>query len=378
MSARDALEALRQRIRRLDPDALRARLSPQGSGPIVIDVREADEWRQGHLPGARHLSRGFLELRVADEVPDRDREIVVYCQSGVRSLFAADTLTALGYENVESLDGGFEGWKAAGHGFETPASLDPRSAERYARHLRIPEVGEAGQARLAAARVAVVGAGGLGCPALYYLAAAGVGHISVFDHDVVDRSNLQRQILHADDRVGLPKADSARRSLEALNPQILVDAQRVRIDEHNAHDRLANHDVVVDGCDNFATRYAVNDACARLRLPNVHGSVHRFEGQVSVFWAGRGPCYRCLHPSAPPPELSPNCAEAGVLGVLPGVIGMLEATETLKLLLGIGDPLIGKLLTFDALTARFATYGLRADPACPACSGGDRGSDRHV
>jgi len=365
---RTQLDQLRASIPAVEPDELAAAMR-EADPPLVLDVREPDEWRQGHVEGAQHLSRGFLEMRIGALAADPARPIALYCQSGIRSLFAAEALLRLGYRSVRSLTGGFEAWKGGGHPIAVPRTLGARARERYARHLLIPGVGEAGQTRLAAARVAVVGAGGLGSPALYYLAAAGVGHLTVLDHDVVDRSNLQRQILHTDDRVGQPKADSARRTLEGLNPQIHVDARRVRLDDTNADDLLSGHDVVLDGCDNFRTRYAVNDACVRLGLPNVHGSIHRFEGQVSVFWAGRGPCYRCLHPSPPPPDLSPNCAEAGVLGVLPGVIGMLEATETLKILLDLGRPLIGRLLTYDALGASFREYGLRRDTDCAACSG---------
>jgi molybdopterin/thiamine biosynthesis adenylyltransferase len=248
-----------------------------------------------------------------------------------------------------------------------PQTLSTADRTRYSRHLLIPEVGEAGQARLSTARVLVVGAGGLGCPSALYLAAAGVGHITIVDHDRVDRSNLQRQVLHTDDRIGMPKVESARRSLEALNPSVEVNALEVKIDDGNADELLAEYDVVVDGCDNFKTRYTVNDACVRLGKINIHGSIHRFEGQVSVFWPGRGPCYRCLHPQAPPADLSPNCAEAGVLGVLPGVIGMLEATETLKILLDLGEPLVGRLLTYDALAARFTEFRLSRDSDCPAC-----------
>jgi len=360
------LAELRADIPEVTPEEARARVE---AGAVMLDVREPDEVVQGSPPGAQRIVRGFLELRVEDAVPDKLTPIVVICAGGVRSLFAAENLRMLGYQNVCSMTGGFNRWKNEGNPVEVPRVLDPRLRERYSRHLLMPEVGEAGQMRLAESRVLLIGAGGLGSPAAYYLAAAGVGTVGIVDHDVVDRSNLQRQILHTDDRVGQPKADSARRTLEGLNPQIHVDARRVRLDDTNADDLLSGHDVVLDGCDNFRTRYAVNDACVRLGLPNVHGSIHRFEGQVSVFWAGRGPCYRCLHPSPPPPDLSPNCAEAGVLGVLPGVIGMLEATETLKILLDLGRPLIGRLLTYDALGASFREYGLRRDTDCAACSG---------
>jgi molybdopterin/thiamine biosynthesis adenylyltransferase/rhodanese-related sulfurtransferase len=359
---REQLARLRETVSEVSAEELAAEDSL-----TLVDVRETEEWHDGHIESAQHLSRGFLEMRIDSLVADRGDPVIVYCQTGIRSLFAAETLTKLGYTRVRSLSGGFVGWKEAGNPFVMPQTLSTADRTRYSRHLLIPEVGEAGQARLSTARVLVVGAGGLGCPSALYLAAAGVGHITIVDHDRVDRSNLQRQVLHTDDRIGMPKVESARRSLEALNPSVEVNALEVKIDDGNADELLAEYDVVVDGCDNFKTRYTVNDACVRLGKINIHGSIHRFEGQVSVFWPGRGPCYRCLHPQAPPADLSPNCAEAGVLGVLPGVIGMLEATETLKILLDLGEPLVGRLLTYDALAARFTEFRLSRDSDCPAC-----------
>lgn len=363
MSVQKHLAELRDRIPELTPQQV-----ADSPGPTILDVREIDEWNEGHLPGAIHLSRGFLEFRVEKACPDKDQALTLYCRSGQRSLLAADALVQLGYTKVASMAGGFQAWKEAGHDFEIPHAMDAESRIRYSRHVRIPEVGEAGQHKLLEARVLVVGAGGLGSPSALYLAAAGVGHLGIVDYDVVDRSNLQRQILHSDARIGMPKVESARRTLTELNPGIEVLALETRLDADNAEQLIADYDVVVDGCDNFDTRYLVNDTCVRLGKPNVHGSIHRFEGQVSVFLPGQGPCYRCLHPAAPPAELSPNCAELGVLGVLPGIIGILEANETIKLILGIGKPLVGRLLTFDALAGTFREFGLRRRPDCPACA----------
>jgi molybdopterin/thiamine biosynthesis adenylyltransferase/rhodanese-related sulfurtransferase len=349
-------------------------LARQEQGAVLIDVREPDEVAQGSPPGARRIVRGFLELRVEDAVPDKDAALCVMCAGGVRSLFAAEGLRQLGYTNVSSMAGGFNRWKNEGLPVEVPRVLDARLRERYGRHLLMPEVGEAGQLKLGASKVLLLGAGGLGSPAALYLAAAGVGRLGIVDHDVVDRSNLQRQILHSDDRVGTSKVESARRTLLALNPAIEVRAIEARVDSSNVEELFRGYDVVVDGTDNFPTRYLVNDACLRLGLPNVHGSIYRFEGQVSVFWPAypgrRGPCYRCLFPAPPPPELAPSCAEAGVLGVLPGVIGTLEAIETIKLLLGLGDPLVGRLLHYDALQQRFTELALAPDPDCAYCADG--------
>ena len=349
-------------------------LALQACGAALIDVREADEIAQGSAPGAHRLGRGYLELRIEEAVPDYDRTLVVFCNSGTRSLFAAEALQRLGYRQVRSVAGGFSRWKAEGLPIEVPAALDAAARERYSRHLLMPEVGEAGQAKLAKSKVLLVGAGGLGSPAAYYLAAAGIGTLCIVDQDVVDRSNLQRQILHTDARVGTSKVASARQTLEALNPSVKVIAQETRLDSHNVEDILAGYDVVVDGSDNFPTRYLVNDACVKLGIPNVHGSVFRFEGQATVFWpkspTRRGPCYRCLYPEPPPADMAPSCAEAGVLGVLPGVIGLLQATEAIKILLGIGETLVGRLLWFDALRATFTELSLEPDPDCRYCGEG--------
>ena len=349
-------------------------LALQARGAALVDVREPDEIAQGSPTGALRLGRSYLELRIEEAVPDPQRAIVAMCGSGTRSLFAAADLARLGYANVSSMAGGFARWKSEGLPVERPFALDAAARERYSRHLLMPEIGEAGQARLMRSKVLLVGAGGLGSPAAYYLAAAGVGTLGLVDHDVVDRSNLQRQILHTDARVGTSKVASARQTLEALNPSVKVVGHEAQLTSANVEQILAGYELVVDGSDNFPTRYLVNDACVKLRIPNVHGSVYRFEGQVSVFWPGRpqrpGPCYRCLYPEPPPPQYAPSCAEAGVLGVLPGVIGLLQATEAIKLLLGIGEPLVGRLLYFDALRASFSELSLERDPACRYCGDG--------
>lgn len=369
MSAKDRrLAELKAAVGEVDP---RETLALQGRGAALIDVREADEIAQGSPVGALRLGRGFLELRIEQAVPDFAQPIVTMCGGGVRSLFAAEALHRLGYHDVRSMAGGFGRWKAEGLPFEVPPQLAGDARERYARHLAMPEIGEAGQLKLLASKVLLIGAGGLGSPAALYLAAAGVGKLGLVDHDVVDRSNLQRQVLHADDRVGQPKVESARRTLTALNPAIEVETFASRLDSRNVEDVFAGYQLIVDGSDNFPTRYLVNDACVKLGLPFVHGSVYRFEGQVTVFWPGyperRGPCYRCLFPEPPPAEFAPSCAEAGVLGVLPGVMGLLQAVEALKLLLGLGQPLVGRLLCYDALAERFSEFRVERDPACPWC-----------
>jgi molybdopterin/thiamine biosynthesis adenylyltransferase/rhodanese-related sulfurtransferase/molybdopterin converting factor small subunit len=365
------LAELRRQIPELTPAEALAR---QSQGALLIDVREADEVAQGSPPGALRLNRGFLELRIEAAEADYDRPLMTLCGGGVRSLFAADDLQRLGYRQVASVAGGFARWKADGLPYETPQTMSSEDRERYARHLAMPEVGEAGQARLLDSKVLLIGAGGLGCPAALYLAAAGVGTLGIVDDDRVDRSNLQRQVLHTHGRVGQLKVDSARASLLALNPGIRIDTFAERLSRANVERLLAGYDLVVDGSDNFPTRYLVNDACVKLDIPNVHGSVYRFEGQVTVFWPGyvqrRGPCYRCLYPEPPPPELAPSCAEAGVLGVLPGIVGLLQAVEAIKILLELGDPLVGRLLCYDALAGKFAEYTLQPDPDCAYC--GDR------
>lgn len=356
------LREVKAGIREIAPTAVRDEL--------VIDCREPDEYAQGAIAGAIHIPRGFLELRIEGSAPDRDRPIVVYCAGGTRSALAARSLAELGYTRVASLAGGFGAWKQAGLPWAQPAVLRADQIERYARHTLLPEVGVAGQLRLLAAKVLCIGAGGLGSPAAMYLAAAGVGTLGVIDDDVVDASNLQRQVLHATDRVGMPKVDSAEATLRGLNPDVRVDKHRTRLDATNAERLLAGYDVVIDGTDNFATRYLVNDVALRLGKPVIHASIFRFEGQLTVFPAGGAPCYRCLYPQPPPAEDAPACAEAGVLGVLPGVMGVLQATEAIKLVLGLGDSLAGRLLCYDAAAARFRELKLRRDPRCPTCGDG--------
>ncbi len=366
---RELLQQAKASIAEIDAArAQEALAGPAAERPVLLDVRERDEWDEGHIPEAIHIPRGSLESRVEGAAPDRARPVIVYCASGARSAFAAKTLEHLGYEQVSSLAGGFTDWKRNGYPTVIPRSLGSTQRTRYSRHILIPEVGEAGQLRLLESRVLLVGAGGLGSPASLYLAAAGVGTLGIVDADIVDETNLQRQIVHSTDRLGEPKVDSARRTLTALNPDVKVLPFRERLTSENI-DRILEPgwDVIVDGADNFPTRYLVNDASVWHGIPVVHGSIYRFEGQVTVFKPGAGPCYRCLFPQPPPPELAPSCAEGGVLGVLPGVIGSLQASEALKLTLGIGEPLIGRLLLFDALAASFAEVKLRRDPECPVC-----------
>jgi sulfur-carrier protein adenylyltransferase/sulfurtransferase len=349
-------------------DAVQAHGMIESRDPLIVDVREQDEWDEGHIPRAVHVPRGNLESRIEPLAPDRDRSILVYCAAGNRSAFAAKTLAELGYTDVASLRGGFTDWKRNGYAVDLSKGLEAPQRARYSRHLLIPEVGEAGQLKLLQSKVLLIGAGGLGSPASLYLAAAGIGRLGIVDADVVDESNLQRQIVHSTERLGEAKVDSAKRTVEALNPDVEVVAYKERLTSENVERILADGwDVIVDGADNFPTRYLVNDASVWHDIPVVHGSIYRFEGQVTVLKPGAGPCYRCLFPAPPPPELAPSCAEGGVLGVLPGIIGSLQASEALKLLLGIGEPLIGRLLLFDALTAEFNDVSIRRDPECPVC-----------
>lgn len=368
------LRDLRTSFAEIDPTTLDAELKAGGT-PIVIDVRESDEHATGIIPGAIHIPRGYLELRVEKAIADRAAPVVVYCAGGTRSLLAARSLGELGYTNVRSLAGGFTGWKRNGLAWEHPLALRGDQEARYSRHTMLPEVGVAGQLKLLAAKVLCIGAGGLGSPSSMYLAAAGVGTIGVIDDDVVDASNLQRQLLHGTDRVGTAKVDSAEKTLRGLNSDVKVEKHRTRITSDNALALIGGYDVVIDGADNFATRYLVNDCALRLGKPVIHASIFRFEGQLTVFSATGGPCYRCLYPQPPPAEEAPSCAEAGVLGVLPGVMGVLQATEAIKLILKLGDTLAGRLLVYDALKARFRELKLRRDPACPTCGDGvDRAS----
>jgi molybdopterin/thiamine biosynthesis adenylyltransferase/rhodanese-related sulfurtransferase len=365
-SFRDLLRDTKARIREVD--TAEAETEVQEPNTVVLDVREADEYEQGALPGAIHIPRGHLESQVEGKITDRDAHIVVYCAGGTRSAFAADTLTHLGYTDVVSMAGGFNKWKDEGRAWKTPASLTAEQRNRYQRHLLLPEVDVAGQTKLLDSKVLLIGAGGLGSPAALYLAAAGVGTLGIIDMDVVDASNLQRQILHNVDRIGERKVDSAKKTLTAINPDVSVVTYDVRLGADNILDIFTGYDVILDGTDNFPTRYLVNDASLKLDIPVVHGSIFRFEGQASVYQPHQGPCYRCQVPEPPPAELAPSCAEAGVLGVLPGIIGSIQAMETIKLLLGIGEPLVGRLLAYDALEESFRTFRVNRDPDCAACS----------
>lgn len=364
-SYQDLLAKAREDVPEIQVPELAERLGA-GEGPLVIDVREQSEWDEGHIPGAIHIPRSFLESRIAG-VASRDQEIVLSCASGNRSLLAGVTLREMGYENVSSLAGGFSRWKQSGQHYDVPQTLTPDQRARYSRHLLIPEMGEEGQLKLLNSRVLMIGAGALGSGAAYYLAAAGVGTIGIVDDDVVDVSNLQRQIIHTTERVGMNKGESAKIAIEALNPETQVVVHPVRVNRDNVLDLMSEYDVVLDGTDNFPTRYLLNDAALMTRTPLMHASILRFEGHASVFLPYEGPCYRCLFPEPPPPELAPSCGEAGVLGVLPGLMGNIQATEALKVLLGIGEPLVGRLLIYDALEMGFTELKIRRDPDCPAC-----------
>lgn len=369
LTAQELMSQLRQKVTEVTPAAVDEERKAD-SGAMLIDVREKDEHEQGAIPGAHHIPRGFLELRIENLVPDRSRKIIAYCAGGNRSLLAAESLQRMGYEKVTSMAGGFNRWKNEGREYKVPRALSAAEQRRYSRHLLIPEVGEAGQIKLLDSKVLLIGAGGIGSPAAFYLAAAGVGTLGLVDFDKVDESNLQRQILHTTERVGTSKVESAKKTLLSLNPGITINGFEERLHSGNVERIFAGYDIVVDGSDNFPTRYLVNDACVMLKIPNVHGSVYRFEGQVTVYDPPRGPCYRCLYPEPPPPELAPSCAEAGVLGILPGVVGLLQAVETIKILLGAGAPLHGKLLHYDALRAEFRTLRVGRDPECAYCGEG--------
>jgi molybdopterin/thiamine biosynthesis adenylyltransferase/rhodanese-related sulfurtransferase len=363
-SFRELLAATKGQIREVD--TAEAERLVEG-GALALDVREPDEYQQGAVEGALHIPRGQLETNIEGRIPDHATPLVVYCAGGTRSAFAAKTLQDLGYEDVVSVVGGFNRWKDEGRAWKVPPVLTPEQRNRYHRHLLLPEVSEAGQQKLLGSRVLLLGAGGLGSPAALYLAAAGVGTIGIIDMDVVDASNLQRQILHNMDRIGDRKVDSAKKTITAMNPDVDVVTYDTRLGADNILDIIDGYDVIVDGTDNFPTRYLVNDASLLKRIPVVHGSIFRFEGQATVFAPYEGPCYRCMIPEPPPAELAPSCAEAGVLGVLPGIIGSLQAMEAIKLLLGLGDPLIGRLLAYDALEETFRSYKVHRDPKCPAC-----------
>ena len=366
---RELFKGVKSRIREIDVRQLQEmRKAPEK--PVIIDVREQDEVEQGMIPGAIHIPRGYLEQRVEQQVPEYDVPVVVHCASGIRSAFATETLQQMGYSNVVNLKGGFGAWKEAGFDFVVPRELTPDQMKRYSRHVLIPEVGKEGQLKLLDSKVLIIGAGGLGSPSAYYLAAAGVGTIGIVDSDLVDASNLQRQILHNSKRIGQPKTDSAKQTLQDLNPDVKVITYQERLTRDNVVGIFKDYDLIVDGSDNFPTRYLVNDAGVLLRKTVVHGSIFRFDGQVSVFKPFEGPCYRCVFPEPPPPELAPTCDEAGTLGILPGIVGLFEANEAVKLILGIGDPLVGRLLMIDALTVEFRTLRLKRDPSCPVCGDG--------
>ena len=366
-SFQDIMAEARKEIPEVSAQQVNELLKNNGKSPVLLDVRESDEWRQGHLEGALPLPRGFLEIKVESAVPNKETPIIAYCAGGVRSLLAAKAMKEMGYQNVSSMAGGYTAWKNGGFKWVQDFQYTPEQLIRYSRHFLLPEVGEDGQAKLLQAKVLMIGAGGLGSPSAYYLAAAGVGTIGIIDNDVVDISNLQRQILHANDRVGMPKVESAKKTLEGLNPDVKVIPYQAKLTSENVMGIIKDYDLVVDGCDNFPTRYLVNDACVLAGKPNVHGSIFQFEGQATVFYPGKGPCYRCLYPEPPPAELAPSCAEAGVLGVLPGLVGVIEALEAVKIILGKGETLVGRLLHFNTLTMEINTLKLRRDPNCPLC-----------
>ncbi|MEA2145845.1 MAG: sulfur-carrier protein adenylyltransferase/sulfurtransferase [Solirubrobacteraceae bacterium] len=365
-SGAEVLRDIKSRIDEIDPSEVREQLR---NGTVLVDVREPEEWSAGHIPGAKHVPKSYLESRIEGSVPDRSAHVVLYCASGNRSAWAARTLIEdLGYEHVESMTGGFTLWKDRGYAVDVPRSLSAEQRERYSRHLLLPEVGAEGQQKLLDAKVLLLGAGGLGSPAALYLAAAGVGTLGIVDNDEVDLSNLQRQVIHNTERIGVSKVDSAEQTITALNPDVQVNKYALRLGPENIMDILPGYDIVVDGLDNFPTRYLLNDASVRLGIPVVSAAILGFEGQLSVFKPYDGPCYRCLFPVPPPAELAPSCGANGVLGVLPGTMGLLQATEVIKLILGEGDPLIGRLLMYDALAARVSEVKVRRDPGCPICS----------
>src|SRR5712692_2004669 len=360
------MDDARKEVRELSVQQTKDLLEKNGKH-LLLDVREKDEYREGHLEGAVSLPRGFLEIKVESTIPDKSTPLVAYCAGGVRSLLAAKALKEMGYEDVISMAGGYTAWKTAGYKWVQDHQFTPEQATRYSRHFLLPEVGEEGQAKLLKAKVFMVGAGGLGCPSAYYLAAAGVGTIGLVDMDVVDLSNLQRQILHTNDRVGMPKTESAKLTLQALNPDVKVVEFRERLSSENAFRIFEQFDIIVNGCDNFPTRYLANDACVMLKKPLVDGAIWQFEGQATVFHPPAGPCYRCLFPEPPPPGSVPSCAEAGVLGVLPGIVGCVQALEAIKLILGQGTPLIGRMMHFDTLASEVRLLRLRRDPNCAVC-----------
>jgi molybdopterin/thiamine biosynthesis adenylyltransferase/rhodanese-related sulfurtransferase len=362
----DLIADVRKQIKTVTLEEVKQRLDDK-TPMVLVDVREKEEYRTGYIPGALSVPRGFLEMQIEQKVPNKSALVTLYCAGGTRSALAARTLADLGYTNVESATLGAVRWKDLGFPMELPPQLTDAQRDRYSRHLLLPEVGEVGQSKLLRARVLLLGAGGLGSPAALYLAAAGVGTLGLVDADVVDASNLQRQILHATSRVGELKVDSAEKAIRDLNPDVKVIKFAERVDSSNVERIFKDFDVIVDGCDNFPTRYLVNDASVFMDKPVVHGSIFRFDGQVTTFVPKKGPCYRCLYPEPPPPHLAPSCQEAGVLGILPGVVGVIQATEAIKLVLGVGNPLVGRLLTYDSLRMKFGELKLRRDKTCPVC-----------
>jgi molybdopterin/thiamine biosynthesis adenylyltransferase/rhodanese-related sulfurtransferase len=372
------LKDVKTKIRETDVEAVRKIVSERNGrkgdglppGPVLVDVREKDEYLEGYIPGARWIPRGFLEIRIEEQIPDKSADVVLYCAGGTRSALAARALADLGYSNVRSMAGGFTAWKRAGLAFDRPYLMTQEQSIRYSRHTMLPEVGEEGQVKLLKSKMLLLGAGGLGSPFGLYLAAAGVGTLGIIDDDTVDSSNLQRQILHSMDRVGMPKVESAAIAIKGLNPDVKVIPYKTRLTSENVLDIIKDYDVIVDGVDNFPTRYLLNDAALKLNKPVVHASIYRFEGQVTCFIPDEGPCYRCLYPEPPPPDMAPSCQEAGVLGVLPGVVGVLQATEAIKIVLGKGKTLAGRLLMYDALATKFREMKLHRDPKCPTCGVG--------
>ena len=371
----DLIATARKETKEVSLDELKRRLDKK-EPYTFLDVREKEEYRAGYIPGAVSIPRGFLEIQVEGRLPDKTAKIVAYCAGGTRSALAARTLAELGYTNVETANPGFVRWKDLGYPIDTPPQLTETQRDRYSRHLLLPEVGEVGQAKLLKAKVLLIGAGGLGAPASLYLAAAGIGTLGIVDADTVDASNLQRQVIHSTSRVGMSKVDSAEMVIKDLNPDVKVVGYKERVDSSNVERIFGDYDVIVDGTDNFPTRYLVNDASVFLGKPVVHGSIFRFDGQLTTFvpesaakklGIAAGPCYRCLYPEPPPPHLAPSCQEAGVLGILPGVVGLLQATEAIKLILGRGEPLVGRLLTYDSLKMKFRELKLRRNPECPVC-----------
>jgi molybdopterin/thiamine biosynthesis adenylyltransferase/rhodanese-related sulfurtransferase len=365
-SGAEIIKQIKERVHEIDPAEVHEGL---GNGVVLVDVREGEEFERERIPGAKHVPRAYLESRIEGAVSDRDTHVVLYCASGQRSALAADTLTELlGYTNVDSMTGGITLWKDRGYETEVPKTLTKEQRDRYSRHILLPEVGVEGQQKLLDAKVLLLGAGGLGSPAALYLAAAGVGTLGIVDDDTVDLSNLQRQVIHTTGRVGEPKVDSAAETIADINPDVEVVKHQVRLDSSNVVELIEPYDIVVDGLDNFPTRYLLNDASVRLRKPVVSASILGFDGQLSVFKPYEGPCYRCLYPVPPPAELAPSCGANGVIGVLPGTMGLLQATEVVKLILGEGEPLVGRLLLYEALGATFTELKVRRDPQCPICS----------